>query len=413
MAYSTDIDNLLPSHRYQLSSDANDSVGTNNGTTSGGVFTGTPICEDAINSYVTTALTDKITLPTITTINNSAQTRKIVAGWFMSTALQAPPTRIYGEGTDITAFQFNMAMGNNIAFEVIEPTNFTLQMFGPVMLPNRAYHLCGVFEGNGFANKATFYVDGKEMTNVEPLGSQPNTANLDIRAVGEFGDASGTTGIGGGEVLFQAGRNSQYNQWAMWDSVSLTATQIKEELFEKGALPDLIISSSTEINMQSQIDLIQDTVRVDAPLCIRVEDCTEGDFTLASNNITYNPLSSIHVQYTGNDTLTWENISGSNASLISTPVVGGSVTIVNEFDITLTNLKTATEVRIFRSSDKVELAGDESITSGTFVTTIFEETVDITIVSLDYQIQRFTNQVINSNLSIEINQVPDRYYSNS
>jgi len=88
MAYGADIDALNNAHRYILSADANDSVGTNNGTNSGGVFTGSQICEDTTNSYVINNTADNLALPTIATINSVAQTRKAVCGWFLVTSIQ-------------------------------------------------------------------------------------------------------------------------------------------------------------------------------------------------------------------------------------------------------------------------------------------------------------------------------------
>jgi len=122
MAYSDDVGALNPDHGYPFDGDSLDSVGAADGTDTSVIYSDTAITEDATNCMTTNATTDRVTLPTTTTINNSAQTRKAVAGWFLTTAIQTPPKRIYGEGNNATAFQFVMSYGNNLMVEVVEPT---------------------------------------------------------------------------------------------------------------------------------------------------------------------------------------------------------------------------------------------------------------------------------------------------
>ncbi len=414
MAYSDDIDALSPSHAYDLDGDANDRTAANNGTNSGGVFTGTPICEDVTNSWVTNGTTDRIVLPTATAINNSAQTRKAVAGWFMATAIQNPPKSIYGEGDTSTAFRFILGWGNALMFEV-DSANFTLQVFGDIDLTaNRAYHLCAVFEGNGYGNEFRCYLDGVEQLSANPTDRQPDFATLAARSAGEFGDPAGTVGVGGVEVIILAPINGQYNEWAMWDGANavLTDTEIREELFEKGALPDVTISTGTEAAMQTALDAYADTVRGNAPLCIRIQDVTGGgNLALDADNITFNPLSSIHVQWMGTGTLTWTNNNGSDASIGSTPN-GGTVVFLNPSQLTLTSLKNPTEVRVYEAGTENEVAGQESVTTGTFSATVGVASVDIQLVSLDYKIGRLEGVDTSSDISIDVVQFLDRVYEN-
>lgn len=338
MAYSDDIDSLSPDHRWSFDNTYNDQVGTVNGTGSGWDFITTPLCRDVIYSGRTNGTSDRVSIPTTTNINNSAQTRKAVAGWFLTTAYNAPPKRIYGEGNNATSFQFVMAYGNNVMFECVEPTNFDIQVFGPPMKPNRAYHLCGIFEGSDYGNEVRFYVDGVKMDLSAPTNPAPGTVDLNSRDVGEFGDPAGTVGIGGDVVLLNAPINGLYNEWATWDGANavLTDTEVRETLFEKGALPDITISSDTESNMQTALDAYADTVRSDAPLCIRINDVTgSGDLALTADNITFDPLASIHIQWIGTGTLTWTNTNGANASIGSTPN-SGTILFVKDVTVKIT-----------------------------------------------------------------------------
>lgn len=340
MAYGADIDALGNSHRYILSADANDSVGSNNGTNSGGVFTGSKICEDTTNSYVTNGSRDYISLPTISTINSTAQTRKAVCGWFMATEIQTPPRRIYGEGNSTTNFQFICAYGNNSMFEVTEPSNFNIQVFGPVLVPDRIYHLCGIFSGSGYDDEVKFYVDGVRMSIEVPDGASPGNADLASRGQGYFGDpAGGGEGIGEQSLTITAPINGQYSQWAMFDgsNAELSDDDIRIELFEKGAVANRPELTGTTVEMQSTLDGYGQTANNHVLEHEVAAVSGGGDFTI-ENGVEMDDLTSIHFRYNGtSDTLTIVNVNDGNATQekCSAPF-GGTIVVATQVDITIT-----------------------------------------------------------------------------
>lgn len=368
MAYRDDIDSLSPDHHWAFDGDSTDSIGSVIATDTSVLYTGTAICEDATNCMSSNAITDRVSIATTTDINNSAQSRKAVAGWFKATAIQNPPKSIYGEGDATQSFRFILGWGNNLMFEVDDP-NFTLQIFGDVALEaGRSYHLCMIFEGNGYGNEFRAYLDGVKQLGAEPTDRQPDAATLTARSVAEFGDPVGTVGVGGVAVILICPINGQWNHWATWDGANavLTDTEVREELFEKGALPDITISTGTESAMQTALDVYADTVRDNAPLCIRVEPVSGGgDFSLDADNITFNSLASIHVQYTGTDELSWTNTNGSDASIGSTPN-GGTLTILNPATLTVNGLINGSEVRIYTADTQTELSGIETLTGTSY-----------------------------------------------
>lgn len=363
MTYSTDIDTLSPDHRWEFDGDVLDSVSTADCTNVGLVLTDAGICVDATNCITSNGTSDRATLPTVTDINGTV-TRKIMAGWFLTTAINTPPKRIYGEGNNSTCFQIVMAYGNNMMLECVEPTNFVLQVYGIPAVPNRAYHLCGVFEGSGFGNEVKFYIDGVEQLLATPTNRQPNSTDLNSRGVGQFADPSGTVGVGGDVVILNAPLNGKYNQWASWSGVSLTTTQIRETLFEKGAIPE------TTITNQAGLDSLASTVRGDSPLAILVN--VSGSISLTADNVTFNPLCSIHVQYNGTGVLTWINTNGSDASIGSTTSTG-SIVFENPATLTINGILNGAEVRIYddeiadNGSMDTELDGIESNSGTSFV----------------------------------------------
>jgi hypothetical protein len=386
MAYSSDIDALNPDHRWDFDGDATDQIGSADGTGTGMTYPASPICRDVTNVALTDSTGDRVSIPTTTDINNSAQSRKAVGGWFSYSAAQGPPKRIYGEGNQSTNFQFVGFIGNNVMFEVVD-TGFDVQVYGFYLEPNRPYHLFGMFSGNGYDNEVKFFIDGVEMTVANPSDRQPDAATLSSRGVAEFADPAGTVGIGGESVLLNSPVNGYYNQWATWDGANadLSDTDIRVELFEKGALPDVTISTNTEANMQTALDAYADTVRGDAPLCIAVEPVTGGgDFELELDNITFDELASIHVQYTGtSDTLTLINTNGAACSITSAPF-GGSITLKTRTTITIT-VKDLTDFSVVEGA-RVYIVADAGgdLVEGTVILNTTTNVSGIATTSFDY-----------------------------
>jgi len=317
MTYSTDIDALSPDHRWSFENTLNDQVGSANGTASGATLVAdSTVCLDNTFKLFTNAITERVVLPSTTTISNSAQTRKAIGGWFVASGLQNPPKSIYGEGGTTTSRRIILGWGNRLVFEIDEGATI-LQVFGDVILePGRPYHLFMVFEGTAYGNIFRCYLDGVLQENANPTDRVPDLANLTATTVAEFGDPAGTVAVGGTTVILLAPINGSYAQWASWDGAPaiLTDTQIREELFEKGALATDTISAGTEAAMQISLDALANNVLVNDPLSIRVETVTgDGTVNLSADNITFDPLSSIHVQYMGTGTLNWTNTNGANA----------------------------------------------------------------------------------------------------
>jgi len=348
----TDIAALGADHLWDFDGDAVDGLGGTSGTNNGCIFTDAAIALDASNCMTTNGLTDRIVIASTTNINNSAQARKAVCGWFSPTSYDQPPSRIYGEGTQATVYQFIMGYGNQLTFECVEPTNFAtgLQVYGPSLTPGRAYHMCGIFLGSSWGNEVKLFVDGVEQTLASPVNRQPGTASLDARTAAQFGDPSATVGVGGNIVLQQASRNGKYQHWATWGDeadADLTDTEIRTILFEKQALSDNTVETATISTMQADLNTIgtsQSTpgLMPNAALNIEVLPISGGgDFTLTTS-LLFDPLSSCHFRYNGTlDNLTLVNIGSGNASIVSAPF-GGTVIIATRQTLTITVLDATT-----------------------------------------------------------------------
>lgn len=399
MAYRDDITNLGADHLYVLETNPNDSIGSANGTNVGVVYTGTTICEDTSNSMVTNGTTDSVDLPSTGTINNNAHQRKAVAGWFMTDSIQAPPFFISGDGGSTSSFKIVAAFGNNCMCEASLDGSFNVQVYGIPLQPNRAYHLCGVFEGNSFDNTLKFYIDGVEQTLSDPVDAAIDASALGaLRSVHTFGSpVTNPPDIGGDPVTVVAPTNGHYSMWAFWaDSADtqLTQTEIREELFEKGALPHATISAGTQTAMQTALDALASTVRPDVPLCIRVETVTgDGDLTLDADDITFNELASIHVQYMGTGTLTWRNLNGSDASIGSTPN-GGTITFAQAQTLTVTVTDASNGSAIENARVYITAASGGPLVEGTVIMNTLTNSSGVATVAFDYTSdQPFTGRV--------------------
>ncbi len=414
--YSDFLAALGADHHWDFDGDSLDQIGSVNGTNTSISFAASAIAEDATNCAETNATGDRVALATTTNINNSAQERKCVMGTFMTTAVQPPPKRIYGEGNNTTCFQLVMWVGNFTMFEATEPTNFPdgLQVYGPRAELNRAYHFTMIFEGNNYGNEIRFYVDGVEMVDADPADRQPDTASLDARGVAEFADPAGTVGVGGNVVLLNAPVNGRYNHWATWGDKAeavLTDAQAREA-FEKSCLANQTISTGTESAMQTALDAIDNEEKGNHPCCIRIEGNTgDTDFTLEGKGITYDSRASIHVQYTGTATLTWRDNIDSNTTIFST-IRGGTIVVERETSLTLNGLANPTDIRVFEAGTTTLIDSEEGITDGDYSVNLYQTSVDIRIISLGEKIFSLLAVDTSADTTLELAQQTDRSYEN-
>ncbi len=399
MAYIDDVTALGPQHIWQFNASYTDSVGAADGTNAG-LSNAAAICEDVANSVESNGTADRVTIPTQTDIDGAA-TSKALGGWMRVNSIQLPPKSIYREGT--TGNQYNIIMwaGNKLMLDIVTGSAVFQAFSDNVLRPNRIYHVFTRFNALSFA----LYIDGVKQAITSPISGVPTVGNIPARTAAEFADPSGATEAGNATVLLNAPTNCRYNFWASFFGASasaLTDSQIRTELFEKGVLPSVVV------NNQADLDALANTVRPDEPLNIRIAD-NGGDLTLIADNITHDPLASIHIQWMGAGTLTYINTNGSNASIISTPN-GGTINLINPATLTAAPLIPDTEVRVYESGTINELAGIES--SGTsFSASIQAPTVDIVIHKEDYVYIRVDGiDMTQGDVALPVSQQFDRNY---
>lgn len=399
MAYRDDIAALGAAHLWRFDGNSIDSIGGANGTESG-MSSAPAVCEDAASSRRTDGTGDRSTIDTGVSPLNSETAVRYIGGWVRLSSVQLPPKSLFGQGATGQQFRLILWAGNAVMFEVVD-NGSVYQAYGDrVLSPGRDFHILGFLNGNGDFG---LYIDGVLQSITNPADRQYNAATwIPPTSFYDFGSPSSSTAVGNQPVLLNAPTNCDYNFWCMFDS-PLSDAQVREELFEKGALPDVTITS------QAGLDALANSARPDAPLCIRVD--VAGSLTLTADNVTFDASASIHVQYTGTGTLTWINSNGSNASIGST-TNGGSINFVTPATLTVVELQPNTEVRFYESGTANELDGVEN--SGTsFSSSVQATTVDIVIISVDYQIKRVNAvDMSGGDVTVFAGQVFDRNYEN-
>ena len=192
MAYRDDIIALGADHLWTLDGVLTDSVGAVTLTNTGGSISGgAPVSEDAITRWQCNGTGDRLAATTATTIDG-ALTRKVVAGWLRMSAVQLPPKSIYREGTTGNQFNLTMWAGNTLMLHIVNGSTVLQAYSDKVLQPGRAYHVCAVFEGNGFGDRFALYVDGIEQQLTNPPNGQSGFTTLGSRTAAQWGDPSGS-----------------------------------------------------------------------------------------------------------------------------------------------------------------------------------------------------------------------------
>ncbi len=393
--YSTVISNLGADHHWKFDGNSNDAIGSANGTDTSILHTGSPIARDATNSAHMNARGDRVALANTTTISNSSQSRKAIAGWFMVDSVELPFCRIYGEG-NTTNFQLVLLPGNFVTLEVRDGSNWQVQVYGGIALKaDRSYHFCAVFEGSGYGNEVRFYIDGVEQTAAIPTNRQPGAASLAARNPAEFGDPAGTVSMDGTTLLMQSPGDNRsteqvidayYQHWCAWgdeDDAVMSAVEVRRLLFEAGALAEDTVATGTESAMQTALDSDGQTA-VNAPCVIEIEAVSGGgDFELELNGQDFDSLASIHIRYNGTaDTLTIidDGTTGVDPDKLAAPF-GGSIELKTKVGVKVTAKDAADSTAINGARVLLEadtggpLAAGTDILSGTTnVSGVIEDT---------------------------------------
>jgi len=354
--YESIIQNLNPDHLWMFDNSYADTgeQGThpaNSHSTGTPTFVSTAICRGNTYSLECGGGTDRCGPSNSDYMNiGTPKPRRTMGGWIQVDSIQKAMVCIYEEGAQIRNYCFIMGLGNALLCQAVteDAPTFNIQVYSDRPIPiNRPVHICFRFSGNTYDNKFDFFLDGVKMTRGFPADQQPDMSALGNHS-GDicFGGSGTTLEVGGTDITFDETNSCLYAGWGTWANAStLTDSEIKEDLFEAGAIPLHPINRSTESEMQTSLESYNNTTHPDWPLIFRIpepSDQTNPTFTLT--NQLFNEYVSCHVRWMGTGTLTIRNSGTSNfdSTKTSTPN-GGTINVINtaQLNITVKDINTS------------------------------------------------------------------------
>jgi hypothetical protein len=333
-SYTTLVEEQLPDHWWKLNNDGY--------ADSGYYSTNIPMTVDVAgtHTFVTTPISEATTHSwrsqngkrspnNSNATNGTTTTNRLMGGWIRVPEVFQGLTCIYEEGGGVNNICFLVGMGNILIASYADTGDDNVQAFSDFALePDRNYHILFRFSHTDATKEFTLWIDGvrQGVTTGNPLTS----GNLDAHS-GDitFGGGGGSLEVGGTDVVFVRATDMLFSNWYTW-SISKPEADIIE-LFERGAVPDVVIGPDTAANMQIELDALADTVRPNAALAIRVLAPTDGvDLSLDADNITFNPLVSIQLEWRGVGTLTWTKSNGSQVDESKVRAFKGGTVVVQQ-----------------------------------------------------------------------------------
>ncbi|MGV6830300.1 MAG: hypothetical protein ACWA5P_01900 [bacterium] len=421
--YTQVILNLLnqPDHYHTFNNTYADEIGglaanSQNQTGTQGFFT-TPLTRGRTHSWGVTGNSSRIEMSdsAFTNVTNTHR-RRFISGWFTFPSIPLDPKAIWEEGGNVNNIYMVIGFGGKLLCNVADSSNgFKLQAFSDFLLtPNRVYHIGLLFDGD---LGCRCYIDGVLQSGFD--GAAPNSNQATHSGDWSYGQPDGSLDTGGTDIQYPSFDGSRYNDWATWSNTGndMPLTDLRVEIFEKGAVEEVNILSDTQANMQLAIDALSGNTYEDVTFAIKINKPTgQSNLDLDFDNIVFGDRTSIQVQWmgSGGSTLTITNLNGSNVdeSKCST-AYGGAITVVNPSTLTLTGLETNTEVRVYEAGTQNELSGEENVTTGSFSTSIQQPLVDIVIHALGWLNQRIENVDTSlGDVTLPIQQRVDRQYLN-
>ncbi len=409
-SYDLVIERSSPDHWWPFNGAYDDVVGTNpfTATTVGtNGFTGVSISEDTSQSW--RVQDGRRECPNSGNMNTSTTVNRLMGGWIRLGGIQQGFSCLYEEGGGVNNLAFFLGINNTLIAQQADTGDDNVQAFSDVSLePNRNYHILFRFSYTEPEKKFVLYLDGIEQQSTS--GNPLTSTDLDSHSGDiSLGGPGGNLEVGGTDVFFRNQEDTYYSQWVTYSRE--TEDDLIKDLFRRGALPTYTISG-TEAQMQTQLDALAGITGVNDPLTIRIEEADTA-LNLSLDGFTFNPLSTIHLEYQGTETLNFTNLGGTNLVIDKVYATqGASVNIINPSVLTLTGLQPNTEVRVYEAGTINEVGGVENSGTVESFDLLGIAAVNIVILALEFEYLRLENVPTLSDITLPIQQLPDRNYEN-
>lgn len=389
--YDEVIQALNPDHWWQLNNDAYADSGffvDNRPMTAavvgdGGTFEADPICDFNTHSWLADNRVAR-EIADSNAVNLQNITARSMGGWIRVNIICRDFSCIYKEGGSVNNMCVLIGMGNVLIAQLADTSDDNAQAYSDIKLtPGRPYHLLFRYDYGEAPAEFRLYLDGvlQEATFGNPLlATDLDSHSGDVIWAG----LDTSVEVFGTDVLFSNMEDCNYAQWATW-RVGLDASDI-EDLFRRGALPSVTITTDTPANMQAQLDGLANTTIDDWPLAMRVEPPSGvDDLQLNADNVTFDPRCTLFLEWRGAGTLTWTNTNGTN--LESSKVYasrGGSVVIQEAVPVEVTVLDINTNTPIQDARVYIEADNGGPLAQGTVIANALTNASGQISVNLDY-----------------------------
>jgi hypothetical protein len=348
--YSEAVEGLTPapSHHWPFQNSYADTIGTATANNSSG---GTPTFSST--RKLVKGDTHSLQLDSADYISPADQSdmnvtvtaaRRYIGGWIQLDSIHQTLCVLYEEGAQVNNMAIMLGFGNIVMVQVADTGDDYAQAYTDVTLtPDRPYHILLKFHASAYDAEVRCFLDG--VLQARSNGNPWSASNLDTHSGNiswghegteqlQVGDSSTTDNT---DISFASPNVCNYAHWLNWTDETLSTTQIRETLFEKGAPAEETISADTESNMQDDMDLLADTEFTDWSCSIEIGNCTDGDFELVMDNITFEDRVSMQVRYMGASTLTLVTENGTvlDEDKLGAPY-GGTIEVINAVPVTIT-----------------------------------------------------------------------------
>lgn len=398
--------NLLDAdHYWTFNNSVTDLVGTQDLTVTGTTYAATQLCDFLTNSGLTDARTDHWDAPTgVSTIGNQG-TIHCVAGWFQVNSIQGPPCIIFSEYDTTEQFSILLGYGNTLLFDCSTSTT-ALQLYSDVVIANnRPYHVMAKFDSG--TGKFEAFLDGLPVTTSLNASDFSDIGTLPARSQIEFGSDRADTGIGGQALTLASSVDMNFASWAMWSGNYLpNEAETRVDMFGRGTLANATITNQTDLNALNNTTVGSANTKPAGIIITGV-----GTINLTATNIVYDDLLSVDIVYTGTGTVNYTNAGTLSNATTFIATSGGTINIINPFNITFVGAENNTEIRVFEAGTINEIAGIEN-TSGNFVATVNVSSVDVRIVSTDFTIREIYGLSVTQDFEFQVDQQTDRVFEN-
>ncbi len=340
--YDTVVTDLAPDHRWDLQGTYDD-TGTVGGApmttdvVGSATFEATQICEIGTQSWALRSVTDRRGCQDNNEMNvGSPQQERTMGGWVVFNDIQKSMAALYKEGGAVNNLAFLTGFGNRVMAQLADTNDDQAQSYSDISFePGRPYLVLFRYSYNENPEEFLLIVD--RTAQPRSFGNPLLATDLDTHSGDiNWGDPDNNLEMGGTDIAFAGQNNTNTCAWFTWTRALSVAEY--QQLFDRGAYPDVTITSDTVANMQIQIDALAGTERRNWPLCIRILEPTDTvSPTFDADDLTFNALATWQVEWRGGGTLTWRN--GGTSNLQASEVLlsgGGSIVVIETVSVTLT-----------------------------------------------------------------------------